>query len=176
MEETEQLILRSVLSCLSVTLVYCGQTVGRIQMKLCTQVGLGPGHTLMLDADPGPLPKRGTAPYFRPISVVSKWLDRSRCHLVGIGRPRPKRHCVRWDPGPPRQKGAEPQFPAHVYCAQTAGYIKMPLGMEVGLSQGDFVFDGDPAHSPKRGQSPQFSAHVYCGHRLHGSKCHLVRR
>ena len=31
------------LSChvLSVTLVYCGQTVGRIQMKLGTQVGLG---------------------------------------------------------------------------------------------------------------------------------------
>ena len=29
---------------LSVTLVYCGQTVGRIQMKLGVQVGLGPGH------------------------------------------------------------------------------------------------------------------------------------
>ena len=25
-----------------------------------------------------------------------------------------------------------------------AGWIKMPLGMEVGLSPGDFVFDGDP--------------------------------
>jgi len=30
--------------CLSVTLVYCGQTVGRIKMKLDMQVGLGPGH------------------------------------------------------------------------------------------------------------------------------------
>ena len=30
--------------CLSVTLVYCGQTVGRIKMKLGTHVGLGPGH------------------------------------------------------------------------------------------------------------------------------------
>jgi len=28
--------------CLSVTLVYCGQTVGRIKMKLSMQVGLGP--------------------------------------------------------------------------------------------------------------------------------------
>jgi len=39
----------------------------------------------------------------------------------------------------------------------------MKLGMEVGLSPGDFVLDGDPALSPKRGRSPQFSAHAYCG-------------
>jgi len=26
-----------------------------------------------------------------------------------------------------------------------AAWIKMPLGMEVGLSPGDFVLDGDPA-------------------------------
>jgi len=39
----------------------------------------------------------------------------------------------------------------------------MPLGMEAGLSAGDFVLDGDTAPSPKRGQSPQFSAHFYCG-------------
>jgi len=32
-----------------------------------------------------------------------------------------------------------------VYCGQTAGWIKMVLGMEVGLSPGDFVLDGDPA-------------------------------
>jgi len=30
----------------------------------------------------------------------------------------------------------------------------MALGMEVGLSPGDFVLDGDPARSPKRGRSP----------------------
>ena len=46
-----------------------------------------------------------------------------------------------------------------VYCGQTVGWIKMPLGMEVGLSPGDTVLDialdGDPA--------PHFSAHVYCG-------------
>ena len=42
--------------CLSVTLVYCGQTVGRIKMKLGKQVGLDPGH-IVLDGDPAPLPK-----------------------------------------------------------------------------------------------------------------------
>jgi len=40
-----------------------------------------------------------------------------------------------------------------------AAWIKMPLGMEVGLGPGDFVLDGDPAPAP----SPlQFWAHFYC--------------
>ena len=30
----------------------------------------------------------------------------------------------------------------------------MTLGMEVGLSPGDFVLDGDPGPSPKRERSP----------------------
>ena len=56
------------------------------------------------------------------------------------------------------------QFLAHFYCGQTAGHIKMPLGMEVGLSPGDFVLDGDSSTPPqKRKRSPQFSSHVYCG-------------
>ena len=68
---------------------------------------------------------------------------------------------------PQKGGGAEspPQVSAHFYCGQTAGYIKMPLGMDVGLSPGDFVLDGDPVPLPKRGRSspPKFSAHVYCG-------------
>jgi len=42
------------LSCLSVMLVYCVQTVGRIKMKLGMQVGLGPGHIVLggVTADP----------------------------------------------------------------------------------------------------------------------------
>ena len=56
---------------------------------------------------------------------------------------------------PPNKGGGAPsQFSAHFYCAQTAGCIKMPLGMEVGLSPGEFVLDGDPAPSPKRGGAP----------------------
>ena len=42
-------------------LVYCGQTVGWIKMKLDVQVGLGAGH-IVLDGDPAPLPKRGRSP------------------------------------------------------------------------------------------------------------------
>jgi len=46
---------------LSVTLLYCGQTVGRIKMPLGTEVGLGPGD-IVLDGDPAPATERGTAP------------------------------------------------------------------------------------------------------------------
>ena len=49
--------------CLSVTLVYYGQTVGRIKMKLGTQVGLGPDH-IVLGGDTAVPPQRGTAPQF----------------------------------------------------------------------------------------------------------------
>jgi len=36
-----------------------------------------------------------------------------------------------------------PQFSAHVYCGQTAGWIKMALGVDV-----------DPAHLPQQGAEP----------------------
>jgi len=62
-----------VLSVLSDTLVYCGQTVGWIKIKLGMQVSLCPCHTV-LDGDPATRPQRGTAPNFRPMSVVAKRL------------------------------------------------------------------------------------------------------
>jgi len=40
------------LSCLSVTLMYCGQTVGWMKIKLGMQVGLGPGHIVFGDPSP----------------------------------------------------------------------------------------------------------------------------
>jgi len=64
---------------------------------------------------------------------------------------------------PSPKRGPIPQFSAHFCCGQTAGCIKMPLGVEVGLSPRNFVLDEHPAPVPKRGRSPQFSAHVYCG-------------
>jgi len=52
-----------------------------------------------------------------------------------------------------------------VYCDQTVGWIKIKLGIVVGLSRGHIVLAGDPgpsSPSPK-GQSPQFSVDVFCG-------------
>ena len=63
--------------CLSVTLLYCGQTVGWIKLKLDKEIGLGYSH-ILLDRDQ----KRGTAPNFQPMSVVAKRLNGSKCHLV----------------------------------------------------------------------------------------------
>ena len=56
-------------------------------------------------------------------------------------------------------------FVLDVYCGygQTVRRIKMKLGMKVGLGPGHIVLDGDPAAFPKGAQSPQFSAHVCCG-------------
>jgi len=44
------------------------------------KVDLGPGH-IVLDGNPVPPPK-GHTPNFRPVSVVAKRLDGSRCHLT----------------------------------------------------------------------------------------------
>jgi len=42
-------------------------------------------------------------------------------------------------------------------------WIKMKLGMQVGLGSGHIVLDGDTAPLLQRGTAPQFSAHVCCG-------------
>jgi len=112
---------------------------------------------------PSPLHKRGGAPHaqiFGPILLwPNGWMDQDA--TLHEGRPQPRRHCVRWGPSPPPHKGggAPPQFSAHFYCGQTAGCIKMPLGMEVVLNPGDFVLDGDPTpFFPKNGWMDQDGA------------------
>jgi len=70
---------------MSVTLVYCGQTVERIKMKLGKEVGLGPGHIVLYGIQL--LSPKGAQPppQFWPTSLVAKRLDGSRCHLVDLG-------------------------------------------------------------------------------------------
>jgi len=47
--------------------------------------------------------------------------------------------CVRWGPATPRKKAHPTQFSAHVYCGQTAGWVKMTLGTTVNLAAGIVV-------------------------------------
>jgi len=62
-----------------------------------------------------------------------------------------------------RGTAPSPQFSAHVCCGQMARWIKMPLGMEVGLCPAHIVLDRNPGPPPrKRHSSPHFLAHVYC--------------
>jgi len=63
----------------------------------------------------------------------------------------------------PQKRDRAPQFLAHVYCGQTAGWIKMPLGTEVDRSSGHIVLDGFPAIGERGTAVPLFSAHAYCG-------------
>jgi len=139
------------LSVLSVTLVYCGQTIGWINMKLGMKVCLGPGH-IVLGVDPAPPPQRGRATLlnFRPISLwPNGWMNQDATWYGG--RPQPRGLFV-LDGHPARspKRGGAPQFSPHVCCGQTLVWTKMPLGMEVGLGPGDVVFDGDAAPQKKR--------------------------
>jgi len=52
---------------------YCGQTAGWIKMRLGPEVGLDPGN-IVLEGDPAPPEKRGPAPNFWPMSIVTKRL------------------------------------------------------------------------------------------------------
>ena len=143
-------------------------------------LGLGPGD-FVLDGDPASLHKRGRSPPPQIFGPCLLWLDglMDEAGTWHKGRPQPRRLCVRCGPSPLPQKGAEhpPQFSAHFYCGQTAGWNKMPLGTKVGLSPGDSVLDGDPAPYPKRGEAPpNFRPTSIVAKRLHVSRCRLVRR
>jgi len=158
--------------------VHCGQTIGWIKMKLGMQVGLGPGH-IVLDGDQLPSPKGHSPPIFGPYLLrLNGCMDQDATWFGG--RPRPSRLCVRLEPRSPLQKGGgAPQILAHVYCGQTAGWIKMALGMEVGLRSGEFVLDGDPASPPQKRQRsslPNFRPISIVAKRLDASRCHLVWR
>jgi len=93
-------------------------------------------------------------------SVQCSYVCAVHCvQLLHTTLPRP--HDVRWGPSSPSPKKgggtAAPQFSAHVYCGQTAGWIKMKLGMEVGLGTGHiFVRKGSSCTSPEGGQPPIF--------------------
>jgi len=50
-----------------------------------------------------------------------------------------------------------------VYCGNTVGWIKLPLGTEVGLGPGHIALDGDPAApSQKRSRQPPSSLFRLC--------------
>jgi len=97
------LFVLSLLSVLSVTLVYCGQTVGRIQMKLRMQVGLSPGH-IVLDGDPDPPPLKEHSPQFSAhiyCGQMARWIKIPLGRMAGLN---PSNIVVDGDPAPPSQK------------------------------------------------------------------------
>ena len=93
--------------CLSVTLVHCGQTVGRIKIKLGMQIGLGPAH-IVLYGDPAP-------PFSAHICCgqMAAWIKMPLGMEVGLG---PGDFVLGTQPPPQKGSGKRnPQFTAHVY-------------------------------------------------------------
>jgi len=85
---------------------------------------------------------------------VAKWLDGSRCDLAWKYVSAQATLCQMGTQLPLLQRGTAPQFSAHICCSQMAGWIKMPLGREVGLSPSDIVSDKDAAPLPQKVVEP----------------------
>jgi len=96
------------LSCLSVTLVYCGQTVGWIKMQLGMQVGLSPGHIALDMETQLPLPKGAQPPIFGQYLLrLNGCMDQDATWYGGMSQHRGL--CVRWGPrSHSPKKGTEP--------------------------------------------------------------------
>jgi len=103
-----------------------------------------------------PPPKGGRAPspIFGPCLLYPNcWMDQGGTWHGGGPCSRP--HCARWGHSSPPQKGQPPNL-AHVYCGQTARWIKTPLGTEIDLGPGHFVLDGFPAIGERGTAAPSF--------------------
>ena len=87
------------------------------------------------------------------------------------------------DPPPPLPKkeaepgGRAPQFSAHAYCGQKAGWIKVALGTEIGLGPVRIVLNGSAALLLKKGgTAAHFQPIFIVAKRPNASRCHLVWR
>jgi len=111
-------------------------------------------------SSPFPINERGTAPPQFSAHVrcgqTAGWIKMPQYgdRHASIG---PGGIVLGGDPALPSPKrgscwGLAPQFSVHVYCGQTARYIRIPLGTEVGLGPGDIVIvlHRDPAPLQKR--------------------------
>ena len=117
---------------------YCGQTAGCIKIPLGMDVALSPGD-FVLDGDQAPFPKTvwSPSPVFGPFLLwPNGWMHQDTTWYGG--RPQHRGLCVKWGLStlsPKRGRSPPPKFSAHVYCGQTARWIKMALGMKLGLTQ-----------------------------------------
>jgi len=85
--------------------VSCGQTAGCIKMPLSTKVGLGPGH-IVLDGDPAlPSPQRKWGTSASQFSARPLWPNgwKDQDATWNGSRTRPRQHCIRWGPIPPKK-------------------------------------------------------------------------
>ena len=76
--------------------------------------------------------------------ATSRWAS---AHILAFGRPFVKRFTLCY-------QTVVCLSVTFVNCGQTVGRIKIKCGVQVGLSPGHIVLDGDPAPPPPKGHSP----------------------
>jgi len=132
-------------------------------MKLGVQVGLGPGHTvLLLDRDPAPLSPVGqNPPIFGPYLLWPNGCMDQDATWYG-GRPQPRRLCVTRDRSSPL-KGAHPPIFGSCLLSRNGWmdedatwYGNRPQPRQHCIRRAPALREG--------GTAALFSAHVYCGH------------
>ena len=163
--------------CLSVTLVYYGQQVGCIKMKLGTVAGLDPGYTV-LDGDPAP-PKKATEPppNFRPMSVLAKRLHGLRCHLV-LRQATAQPTVLDGDPSPSPKREQQPRnfWPMSV-VAKCLDRSRCHLVRRQASALATLCQMVTQPFSPKGARpSPTFRRMPVVAKQLDGSRCYLVGR
>jgi len=167
----------SVCSVLSVTLVYCGQTVRWIKMKLSMEVGLGSLRPHCVRWGPS-FPQKGQSPISGPCLLwPNGWMDEDATWYGG--RPRPRRHCVRWWPSSPEgHSPSSPNFQPMFVVSKWLDGPRCHLVRRYALAQTTPHCVRWGSSSPKRGIArPHISAHVCCGQTAGmWSRWHLVRR
>jgi len=104
-------------------------------IPLGTEVGLSLGD-IVLAGDPALRPLMGHSPQFTANVRCSKRLDGLRCHLVQRLASAQATLCSMGTQLPRKRAQPHTQFWSHVYCGQTAGWIKVPLGTELNLGPG----------------------------------------
>jgi len=163
-----------VLSVLSVTFVHCGETAGRIKMKLGKLVGIGPGHNV-LDGNPAPHPQRGTSLIQFSAHIccgqLAAWIKMPLGMQIGLS---PGDFVLDGDPALPSQKGG--RAPSPIF----GPFLLWPNGC---MHQDATLYGCRPQPRGlcvRWGPSPpKFSAHVYYSYcdfirTLHRRKALLV--
>ena len=107
----------------------CSKVITRIVAKVIDEsrswrAGRPRPRPHVLDGDTAPPTERGTAAstfeiYGRRLCCIIRgpcllwpngWMDQDVIWYGARGRPRPRRHCVRWGPISPPQRGTAPNF------------------------------------------------------------------
>ena len=102
-------------------------------MPLGTKVALGPGH-IVLDVDPASPSEKGHTPQFSAHVYCGQIVAHVSYSWALV-----------WASPYPVGRSLSVLSVMMLCCGQTVGWIKMKLGVEVGLRSGHVVLDGDPA-------------------------------